>query len=183
MKRLVDFSLALLTLPLLLPLIFVLTAAIRLSSRGPAIMQLTCIGLNGTTFRQYRFRVVRADSCLAALRGRPSAGAESHLTRLGSFLLLTGLNRLPQLFNVLKGDMSLIGPRAVPAASQEQAPDGMLAVRPGIVSPDLFLPANQSLSEDERQALSLVYAANADPQTDGRIVLTSAARFLRNLRR
>ncbi|MCL4068456.1 sugar transferase [Pseudomonas sp. GX19020] len=181
LKRLCDFALALITLPITLPMMLMIAVAIRVGSGGPALMRLSCLGMNGRVFRQYRFRVIRGDLSAADLLHANAADA-GHLTPLGAVLLSTGLNLLPQVLNVLWGDMSFIGPRAVAVAATDrrEKPDNrLLAVRPGIVTPDAFHPAGQSLSESERMALSLAYVRCAGACTDGRLVLQSAARIFR----
>lgn len=181
LKRLCDFALALITLPITLPMMLMIAVAIRLGSGGPALMRLSCLGMNGRVFRQYRFRVIRGDLSAADLLHANAADA-GHLTPLGAVLLSTGLNLLPQVLNVLRGDMSFIGPRAVAVAATDrrEKPDNRLfAVRPGIVTPDAFHPAGQNLSESERMALSLAYVRCAGACTDGKLVLQSAARIFR----
>lgn len=181
LKRLFDLALAVTTLPITVPMMLAIGVAIKLGSRGPALMRLSCIGLNGRVFRQYRFRVIRGDLTAGdLLHGKASDPA--HLTRMGAFMLSTGLNLLPQVLNVLRGEMSFIGPRAVAVVSTDrnQQPDSRLfSVRPGIVTPDAFHPAGHKLSESERMAIALAYANCAGARTDGKLVLQTAARALR----
>ncbi|WP_198672361.1 sugar transferase, partial [Pseudogemmobacter bohemicus] len=75
LKRLVDLVLALVTLPLTLPIMLVIALAIRMTSSGPVLMRLSCIGMNGRVFRQYRFRVIRGDLSAADLLGRADNAA------------------------------------------------------------------------------------------------------------
>lgn len=180
LKRLVDLVLALVTLPLTLPVMLVIALAIRITSPGPVLMRLSCIGMNGRVFRQYRFRVIRSDLSASHLSGGVDNAA--CLTPFGALLLPSGLNLLPQVLNVLKGEMSFIGPRAVAVAvtNRRDHPDSRLfAARPGIVSPEAFHPAGHALSESDRLALSLAYASCAGARTDGRLMLQRTARVLR----
>src|SRR4051812_45247211 len=105
-----EFVLALaLSLPAL-PVLLVVTALVRLTSRGPALYRQTSLGLNGRPFTLIKVRSMVHD-------GERHGGAQwscpgdPRVTRLGAFLRKTHLDELPQLWNVLKGEMSLIGPR------------------------------------------------------------------------
>ncbi len=102
--------LVVLTLPWILPMILVLVLAIRLTSRGPAILRLTRINGQGQTYREYRFRCVwedaRARQFSREMTGK-DGGLDPRLTPVGAFLMQSGLNRLPRIFNVLRGDIPL----------------------------------------------------------------------------
>ncbi|HVR48449.1 MAG TPA: sugar transferase [Pseudorhodoferax sp.] len=109
MKRLLDLALALALLPLLaLPLLSV-ALAVRLSSPGPALYWSDRVGRHNRIFRMPKFRSMRTDTPAVAthLLERP----EQYLTPIGSFLRRSSLDELPQLWSILKGDMSLVGPR------------------------------------------------------------------------
>jgi exopolysaccharide biosynthesis polyprenyl glycosylphosphotransferase len=109
-KRLYDFSAALVALLILGPLLIILGAVIRLDSPGPAIFRQTRIGRDGRPFMVLKFRTMRVGSDRSG--SIYTAEKDSRITRLGRFLRRTRLDELPQLWNVLRGDMSLIGPRA-----------------------------------------------------------------------
>jgi lipopolysaccharide/colanic/teichoic acid biosynthesis glycosyltransferase len=108
-KRGLDLLLALAALTLLALPMLVAAAAIRLTSRGPAVFSQERIGLNGRSFRMLKFRTMRrqveASPCRQATRHDP------RVTWLGAWLRRTSFDELPQLFNVLVGSMSLVGPR------------------------------------------------------------------------
>lgn len=109
MKRLLDLALALALLPLLaLPLLF-LALAVRLTSPGPALYWSDRVGRHNRIFRMPKFRSMRTDTPAVAthLLERP----EQYLTPIGSFLRRSSLDELPQLWSILKGDMSFVGPR------------------------------------------------------------------------
>lgn len=108
-KRIVDFSLALLFISVLSPLYVVLALAIRLDSPGPVIFKQKRVGLRGRQFSFYKFRSMHVDAPRYART--PSDPADPRITRVGRWLRRTSLDELPQLFNVLRGDMSLVGPR------------------------------------------------------------------------
>lgn len=108
-KRLMDVVAVLVTLPVTLPLMVLTALAIRLDSPGGALFMQDRVGLGNRDFRIYKFRSMIAD---AETNGaRLARVADDRITRVGRFIRKTRLDELPQLWNVLKGDMSLIGPR------------------------------------------------------------------------
>lgn len=109
-KRLYDFAAALIALLILGPFLIILGAVIKLDSPGPAIFRQTRTGRDGRPFTAFKFRSMRVGSDRSG--SIYTAEKDSRITRLGHFLRRTRLDELPQLWNVLRGDMSLIGPRA-----------------------------------------------------------------------
>jgi putative colanic acid biosynthesis UDP-glucose lipid carrier transferase len=108
-KRLEDIVLALMILLLVgLPMI-VFAAIVRLSSPGPALFKQRRYGLDGREILVYKFRTMRV--CEDGERIPQATRCDTRITRFGSFLRHTSLDELPQLFNVLRGDMSIVGPR------------------------------------------------------------------------
>ena len=108
-KRVMDVFLAGVGLVLLAPLLAAVAAAVKLGSRGPVLYRQERCGLNGRAFWMLKFRTMRADA--EAAGPQMTAAADPRRTRLGTFLRVTNLDELPQLWNVLRGDMSLVGPR------------------------------------------------------------------------
>jgi sugar transferase (PEP-CTERM system associated) len=136
-KRFVDVGLSLVALALSLPVMALIALAIKLESRGPALFRQPRLGQNGRVFILKKFRSMREDA--EKLTGPVWAQQEDpRVTRVGSFLRKTRLDELPQLFNVLVGDMSFIGPRPERPEFvyelQKQIPFYMerLSVKPGI---------------------------------------------------
>ena len=109
MKRLFDFVSALLMLTVLSPLFLLFGAMIRMDTPGPIIFKQKRVGLRGREFSFYKFRTLRVDSEKYAVT--PKSADDPRITRVGKWLRRTSLDELPQLFNVLRGDMSLVGPR------------------------------------------------------------------------
>lgn len=108
-KRLVDVLAVLVTLPVTLPLMLLTALAIRLDSPGPALFVQTRIGQGNREFRMFKFRSMCADAeCSGAQLAQTN---DCRVTRVGRFIRKTRLDELPQFLNVLRGDMSLIGPR------------------------------------------------------------------------
>ena len=94
---------------LLFPLILIVGLAVRLSSIGPAFYATDRVGINNTIFRMYKFRTMRIDT--PQLATHLMAEPDRFLTPIGDFLRKTSLDELPQLVNILKGEMSFVGPR------------------------------------------------------------------------
>lgn len=118
MKRAFDIFGAGMALLVFLPLLVMVACLVRLESRGPALFRQRRTGLNGEIFQVYKFRTMRVaedgDVVRQATRG------DSRITPLGAILRKFSIDELPQLLNVLKGDMSLIGPRPHAVAHDEQ---------------------------------------------------------------
>src|SRR5208282_2035625 len=91
------------------PLFLLLTILIKLDSKGPALFRQERVGLNGRRFRMFKFRTMYRDA--PAYAHSPKESDDLRITRLGRFLRRTSLDELPQLLNVVLGNMSLVGPR------------------------------------------------------------------------
>ena len=133
-KRLFDIAAAGLGLVLLAPLMLVLALWIRLDSPGPAFFRQERVGRHGAPFRIHKFRTMTYEP---APRGpQITVGADARITRAGAFLRRAKLDELPQLIDVLRGDMSIVGPRPeVPryvALYPTELRAKVLSVRPGI---------------------------------------------------
>jgi lipopolysaccharide/colanic/teichoic acid biosynthesis glycosyltransferase len=126
--RLMDISFSILGLLFLLPALFVVALLVKSYDNGPILYKQTRIGLNGKTFGCYKFRSMRTDSAerlAQILATSPEAKAEwdrdhkfkndPRITPIGRFIRKTSLDEFPQLWNVIKGEMSLIGPRPIVA--------------------------------------------------------------------
>lgn len=136
-KRGIDVLLAILILSLLWPAFLLITLLIRIDSPGAAIFKQDRIGLNGKVFQLYKFRSM----CINAEHtgsGVYSGKNDARVTRIGRFLRATSLDELPQALNILKGDMSFVGPRPPltyhpwPIDEYTNAQKRMFNVRPGI---------------------------------------------------
>lgn len=109
-KRIVDFILALLGIIILSPVLLILCIAIKVDSKGPIIFNQKRVGINKTHFNILKFRTMKVDTP----KEMPTHMLENpdfFITKVGKFLRKTSLDELPQLFNILKGDMAVIGPR------------------------------------------------------------------------
>jgi lipopolysaccharide/colanic/teichoic acid biosynthesis glycosyltransferase len=131
LKRGLDIVIATALLVLVSPVIAVLALAIKIDSRGSVFYRCRRVGRQGCSLRMLKFRKMREDVSGPAL----TAPQDDRFTRLGGFLARTKLDELPQLWNVLKGEMSLVGPRPEDPAFVELRSDAystILEVRPGI---------------------------------------------------
>jgi sugar transferase (PEP-CTERM system associated) len=109
-KRVLDLLLAAAVLLLTLPLMLIVALLIRCDSRGPVFYRQERVGLGGRVFTLYKFRSMREDA-EAAGQPRWAAAADPRITRVGRLIRYTRIDELPQLLNVLRGNMSMIGPR------------------------------------------------------------------------
>lgn len=109
-KRVLDFLLALVGLIVLSPVFFILIVFIKLDSKGPILFKQKRVGIHKTHFEILKFRTMKIDTP----KDMPThmlANPEKYITRVGKFLRKTSLDELPQIINILKGEMSIIGPR------------------------------------------------------------------------
>jgi lipopolysaccharide/colanic/teichoic acid biosynthesis glycosyltransferase len=130
-ERAVDVAIASLALALLLPLVLVVAVAIKLDSRGPVLYRCRRVGRGRREFAMLKFRKMRADAAGPAL----TAVGDERFTRIGELLAASKIDEIPQLWNVLKGEMSLVGPRpedAVFVSLHEAEYAEILRVKPGI---------------------------------------------------
>ena len=144
LKRLLDCALAMFGLVATLPIWLGIVLAIKLDSPGPAIFMQERVGLHGRRFRFYKFRsmYVDAEQRLAEVQAHNEIDGpvfkmrnDPRISKVGSFLRRTSLDELPQLLNVLRGDMSLVGPRPpLPREVAQYRPSDLvrLTVKPGL---------------------------------------------------
>jgi exopolysaccharide biosynthesis polyprenyl glycosylphosphotransferase len=184
LKFLLDYTITIPGLILISPLLLIIALAIKLDSPGPIIYRRRVMGVNGQQFDAYKFRTmeVNGDEILAANPGLLTKFEENHklqedprITRLGGFLRKTSLDELPQLFNVLKREMSLVGPRMIsPEEMTKYNQWGMnlLTVHPGITG--LWQVSGRSdVSYEERVKMDMHYIRNWSIWLDLQILLST----------
>ena len=132
-KRIFDFLVSLIGIIILSPIFVIVSIAIKLDSRGEVLFLQKRVGRYGKEFNIYKFRTMVTNA--EKIGKQITVGKDSRITRVGAFLRKFKIDELPQLFNVLKGDMSLVGPRPeVPkyVALYNEEQRHVLDVRPGI---------------------------------------------------
>lgn len=153
-KRLIDIAASATLIALSAPIWVLLAIAIRLESKGPILFRQTRVGHNGKPFEILKFRSMKVDAPKYARS--PHEQTDSRITRVGRFLRKTSMDELPQLINVLKGDMTLVGPRPeMPFITEEYGPweSARLTVPQGItglwqLSADRQFAIHQSIEYD-----------------------------------
>jgi lipopolysaccharide/colanic/teichoic acid biosynthesis glycosyltransferase len=178
MKRLIDIVASALAVLLLSPLLAATAVAIALESGRPVLFRQTRMGLGGREFGMYKFRSMVKD---AASRGPYHTSADDpRITRVGRFIRRTSLDELPQLFNVLRGDMSLVGPRPDVPAQRALYADADWAlrcsVRPGITGLAQARLRSEATPE-QRLALDLQYAREHSLRMDADILWMTLGRL------
>ena len=171
MKRLLDLVIALAALLVLAPVWLLAALAIALESGGPVLFQQTRLGLKGREFNMLKFRSMRQNA--AASGPYFTAANDTRITRVGRFIRRTSIDELPQLVNVLRGDMSLVGPRPDVPAQRSLYSDADWAqrcsVRPGITGLAQALLRSEA-TEAQRLALDLRYTREASIWFDLKIL-------------
>lgn len=195
-QRLLDVVVAAVALVLLSPLLLAVAAWIRLDSPGPVFFRQERVGRGGRLFRIHKFRTM-VDG--AALQGLPlTVGDDARITRAGRWLRQRRLDELPQFIDVLRGDMSVVGPRPelpryvahYPAALR----DAVLSLRPGITDPSSLAYIDEAgllaaAADPEREYVDVIlprklriaadYAARATAWSDLQVLAATAVRLLR----
>ncbi|HEX6750220.1 MAG TPA: sugar transferase [Longimicrobium sp.] len=196
-KRAFDLAAAAAGVVALSPLLLSVALAVKLDSRGPLFYRGERIGLGGRRFRIFKFRTMRPD---AERMGTTTALGDPRITRVGRFLRRYKLDELPQLLNVLSGEMSVVGPRPeVEEHTREYAGDELeiLTVKPGITdySSIRFVALDEVLgSEDphtlfvtryraEKNRLRVEYVRNRSFAEDLRIIFLTLAAVAGKARR
>lgn len=171
MKRMIDIVLSLCALILLSPLLVAAAVAVALESGRPVLFGQVRLGREGREFRMYKFRSMVKNA--ASIGAYHTAPGDPRITRVGRFLRRTSIDELPQLINVLRGDMSLVGPRPDVPAQRALYTDADWAarcsVRPGITGLAQALMRSEA-TEAERLSLDLRYAREHNLWLDLRIL-------------
>ncbi len=190
-KRLLDIVLVLLALPFVVPLVLILALAVARDGGRPFYGQAR-VGRGGRIFRMWKLRSMQpdADARLAEyLAASPEARAEwnarqklardPRITRLGRFLRASSLDELPQLWNVLRGDMSLVGPRPMMPEQRPLYPgEAYYALRPGLTGP-WQVSARSRSTFAERAAFDTGYEADLSLGTDLRLLFATVGAVTR----
>lgn len=182
-KRITDVVLATLALIMLSPVFAIIAIAIKLESKGPVFFKHTRIGKNGKIIKLYKFRsmVVNAEELIKGFtpeqmkeyKENYKLTNDPRITKVGEFLRKTSLDELPQLLNIIKGDLSIIGPR--PVVSEELKKYGyninkFLSVTPGLTG---YWAANgrSNTTYEQRMQMELFYIDNMSLKMDIKVFL------------
>jgi lipopolysaccharide/colanic/teichoic acid biosynthesis glycosyltransferase len=178
-RRALDIVVAAVLLVLSSPVLLAAILAIRLTSRGPAIYRQRRCGLNGAQFDMLKLRTM-VDGAEHIGAGLAVNANDSRITRVGALLRRTSLDELPNLVNVLRGEMTLIGPRpTLPAQVAQYTPrqHGRLSVKPGVTG-WAQVNGRASLPWSERIELDLYYVEHRSLALDLKILLRTPALVL-----
>jgi lipopolysaccharide/colanic/teichoic acid biosynthesis glycosyltransferase len=180
-KRVLDVAGALVLLALLAPLFLLAAVLIRLDSPGPAFFRQRRVGKDGSEFLMWKFRSMCTDAPPYAVS--PTSTIDARLTRVGRLMRRVSMDELPQLINVLRGEMSLVGPRPeMPfiVDGYTEVERGRLAMKPGItglwqISPARAFPIHENVQYD------LHYIRHRNLVLDGAILLRTVAAVIRGV--
>ena len=179
LKRGLDIIISLLGLIILWPVLLFIVIAIKINSKGPAIFKQKRAGKDGNPFVFYKFRTMTNDA--APFGPSPKSMLDSRLTKTGRILREYSLDELPQLFNILKGDMSVVGPRPlylsqIPEWNERQKK--RLLVRPGLTGL-AQISGRGELTREEKLELDVKYVETVRFSADVRIALATIAYVFR----
>lgn len=184
-KRMIDVVLSLFGLVLISPFVVIIAILIKIDSKGPVFFKHHRIGKNGKPFSMYKFRTMK-DGAEAMINDFTPEQLEEwnenfklkddpRITRIGKFLRKTSLDELPQLINILRGDMSIVGPRPVIEVELEEYgndKDEFLSIRPGLTG---WWASNgrSEISYPERCSYELYYVRNESFWLDVKVMFLS----------
>ncbi len=191
-KRALDLAVALGALLTTLPVIVMAAIAIKVEDRGPVFFRQKRVGLHGEVFRIWKLRTMYVDAESRVSDARARAGQndsvfyksadDARITRVGRFLRRTSIDELPQLFNVISGEMSVVGPR--PLVEGEGAGVANFVERRGLVKPGITglwqVSGRSDASEQERIRLDHYYVDNWSPVQDAVIVWRTVRAVLKS---
>lgn len=185
-KRLFDIILSLIALPFVLLAIVILAPIIYFTDRGPVFYNAERLGYKGKVFKMYKLRSMKVNSPnLKAADGSTYNGEDDpRVTKIGRFMRKTSVDELPQFLNVLKGDMSLIGPRAHLTTNYkgydllDEPHRRRLDVRPGITGYSQAYYRNSATSE-QKMKNDVYYAENISLWLDIKILFKTVASVLK----
>lgn len=181
-KRFIDVFCSAIILLFLWPVFLIIAIAIKLDSEGPVIFKQTRLGLDGKEFSIYKFRTMVVD---AEKGGVYSDDNDPRITRVGNILRKTSLDELSQIINILKGDMSFVGPRPPltyhPWPIDEYTPEQlrMFEVRPGITG-WAQINGRKAVEWNHRIELNVWYVDNVSFLTDIKILFTTVLKVIKN---
>jgi sugar transferase EpsL len=179
LARIIELLVVIPALIVAAPLMLVIAVLIRATSPGPAVFRQERVGLRGCRFTLYKFRTMRADTDPYGFS--PQDRGDPRLTRVGRWIRETSLDELPQLFNVLKGDMTLVGPRPLLGWQYEQWTERQRRrcdVKPGLTG-WAQVRGRGDISHEAKIELDLWYVERRSLALDLKILLLTLAHVFR----
>lgn len=191
-KRVIDVILSFIALVILIPVFFIIGFCVKIESKGPVFFVHKRVGKNGKVFNMYKFRTMVQNAEELIKEFTPEQMKEfkenfklendPRITKVGKFLRKTSLDELPQLINILKGDLSIIGPRPVIGEELEKYGENkekFLSVTPGLTG---YWAANgrSNISYEQRMAMELHYIDNMSWKMDLKIFFKTILSVLKS---
>lgn len=183
-KRTFDIILSALALVILSPVLLVTVIAIKLDSKGPALFCQQRLGLHGKEFTIYKFRSMSVGAEHTG-SGVYSEAGDPRVTRVGKFIRATSIDELPQLWNILKGDMSIVGPRPPltyhpwPIGEYTEEQRHMFDVRPGVTG-WAQVNGRKAVEWHKRIEMNVWYTRNYSLALDVKILFMTVFKVLSN---
>lgn len=183
-KRAIGFTISLIALIFLSPIFLIVAIIIKLDSKGPVIFKQERLGVNGVPFWIYKFRSM----CVGAEKqgsGVYSYKGDSRITKVGRIIRATSIDELPQLWNILKGDMALVGPRPAltyhpwPYEQYDEHQKHMFDVRPGITG-WAQVNGRKEVPWPERIELNVFYVEHVSLWLDIKILFMTVFKVVTN---
>ena len=180
MKRFFDLLLAIILLIPFFPVIILIAILIRLESPGSPIFKQERVGENSQPFIIYKFRTMRIDT--PDIPTNEFDDRDKYITKMGRFLRVTSLDELPQLFNIIKGDMSFVGPRP-PLFSQEELvknrkASGVDQFKPGVTG-WAQINGRDDIDDDKKFEYDLYYQENQSLWLDLKILILTGVQVIK----
>ena len=178
-KRIIDITISLPAVIVLSPVFVIIGAAIKLSGKEPATFKQKRAGKDGKPFVFYKFRTMKTD--VDAFGASPKSADDPRLTKVGKFLREYSLDELPQLFNILKGDMSIVGPRPLyisQMAEWNERQRKRLLVKPGLTGL-AQISGRGALTREEKLELDVKYVETAGIWLDFKVILKTITQVFR----
>jgi lipopolysaccharide/colanic/teichoic acid biosynthesis glycosyltransferase len=190
LKRLMDIAIASVGLVCLSPILLLTAVAIKLSDGGPVLHRRRCVGLNGKEFDAFKFRSMRVDAD-DILRRDPELRktfeqnfklqSDPRITSIGRFIRKTSIDELPQLWNILTGEMSAVGPRMITRQELQKYGDSaslLLTVKPGLTG-FWQTEGRQTTSYEQRVQMDIYYIRNWSLSFDVRVLLRTPSKVFK----
>jgi len=179
MKRLLDIIISLPAIIILSPVFLFIIIAVKITGKGPVIFKQERAGKNGRPFIFYKFRTMKTD--VDPFGPSPKSGDDMRLTTFGKFLREYSLDELPQLFNVLKADMSIVGPRPLYIDQMKEWNERQkkrLLVKPGLTGL-AQISGRGGITKEEKLELDVLYVEKNNMWLDTKIILKTFTQIFR----